>query len=280
VAGAGSSGGGQTPAIARNGGKGGGKEGRELLDSSRLPVTRLVSLNSARLLESRQQYEALVAAHDSLLAPKTRSHGAVSARTARCTCCQDFELPAECGEYVWLLWGQLEANLRVRQQSFRDLSLGFVFAINNLYLLASLLDQLPDLRQTMRQAGQEVQDAIDDNCDKLIQRCWLAPLQVPFASCLSAGPPSGLFLLSSAWPCAWHWSAAFVHGTGVQLWCIALCLCASHSTALHSAMRSRCALPGIKTSWRALLVRGSEQGLLAESEQALLAESVVSAPAE
>ncbi len=175
------------------GSKGGSKEAKEVLDSSRLPVTRFVASNTPRLLQAKEQYEALVSAHDALNASAQKasrrenrirkSFDSSASRAGSSRSFEDFELPAECARYVCLVWGQLQANLRLRQQSFRDMNLGLVFGINNLWLVVSLLDEQPELRQVMGQGAQEVRDAIDDNCDKLIQRCWLAPLQVLCPSC-------------------------------------------------------------------------------------------------
>jgi hypothetical protein len=185
VAEAGSLTGGSTVQI---GSKGKSKEAKEVLDSSRLPVTRFVASNTPRLLQAKEQYEGLVSAHDALNASAQKasrrenrvrkSFDSSASRAGSSRSFEDFELPAECASYVCLVWGQLQANLRLRQQSFRDLSLGLVFAINNLWLVVSLLDEQADLRQVMGLGAQEVKDALDDNCDKLIQRCWLAPLQV------------------------------------------------------------------------------------------------------
>ena len=49
--------------------------------------------------------------------------------------------------------------------------------INNLYLLHAMLQQNPDVKLLMAPAASEVEEGIDDNCDKLIQRCWLSALQ-------------------------------------------------------------------------------------------------------
>ena len=105
--------------------KAGGGDQEE--DTSQVPVTQLVAAYTPLFLAKRALYDAAAAEKLGRGGGKEKVEAAGE------------DMPAEATGYVQVLWEHLLENLRVRQQTFRDIRLGFVF-ISSPSLSRSLSD--------------------------------------------------------------------------------------------------------------------------------------------